>query len=127
MHFYPDFLNVYGIRSAPYLNNTMTIRLEPPLTIEYREIDYVMKALDRICEIVYKKDYAWLYRYLVSDDSEQPVRVADYRHTIREVKHSRLEGSERPKNRFAFLIHYPGTEDVLNATPSFEQFSAREL
>ncbi len=120
-------LNVYGIRSAPYLNNTMTIRLEPPLTIEYREIDYVMKALDRICEIVYKKDYAWLYRYLVSDDSEQPVRVADYRHTIREVKHSRLEGSERPKNRFAFLIHYPGTEDVLNATPSFEQFSAREL
>ena len=34
-------LNCYHIRLAPYLNNSMTLRLEPPLTVEDEAIDYV--------------------------------------------------------------------------------------
>ncbi|NPV90921.1 MAG: aminotransferase class III-fold pyridoxal phosphate-dependent enzyme [Firmicutes bacterium] len=119
-------LNVCGIRSAPFLNNTMTIRLEPPLTIEYHEIDRLLEALDRICQTIYLKDYAWLFGYLLGD-SRQPTALKDYRaRTMRPVKCSKLESGEQPKNRFAFLIHYPGQAELVNATPSFEQWSAEQ-
>jgi len=119
-------LNVFGIRCAPFLNNTMTIRLEPPLTIEYHEIDRVIEALDKICEIIYRKDYAWLFRYIIGDNTK-PGRVADYRHTLRPVKSSKLKAGEKPTKKFAFLVHYPGIGDMIDATPSLEQMSGREL
>lgn len=120
-------LNVYGIRCAPFLNSPFTIRLEPTLTIEYSEIDAVLEALDRICEIVYLKDYAKLFRFLVGDN-RPPRRVADYRQqTMREVRFSQLKPGEKPTRKFAFIIHYPGISDLINATPSFEQWSEAEL
>ncbi|MDH7479150.1 MAG: aminotransferase class III-fold pyridoxal phosphate-dependent enzyme, partial [Syntrophomonadaceae bacterium] len=120
-------LNVYGIRCAPFLNSPMTIRLEPPLTIEYLEIDAMLEALDRICEIVYLKDYAQLFRFLVGDN-RRPRGAADYRQqTLREVRFSQLKPQEKPTRKFAFLVHYPGTSDLVNATPSFEQWNEAEL
>lgn len=120
-------LNVYRIRSAPFLNNSKTIRLEPPLTIEYHEMDYMLEALDRICELVYFKDYARLFKYIMGD-CRKPTRVEDYRQrTMREVKPSLIKEGEAPSRRFAFLIHYPGINDLVNTTPSFEQLSEEEL
>ena len=119
-------LNVCGIRCAPFLNNTMTIRLEPPLTIEYSEIDRLLEALDRICQTIYLKDYAWLCGYLLGDN-RQPSSLKDYRdRTMRAVKCSILEPGEAPRHRFAFLIHYPGLAEMVNATPSFEQWSVEQ-
>ena len=60
-------LNVYQIRLAPFLNNSMTLRLEPTLTISYSEIDRVLEALEVICQILNNHDYASLYRYLIGD------------------------------------------------------------
>ncbi len=120
-------LNVYGIRCAPFLNNPMTMRLEPPLTITMEEIDRSVEALDQICEIVYKKDYVWLFKYLLGDTSP-PSQVRDYRAlTLRPVVGSSLRPGERPARRFAFLVHYPGREDVVHATPSLEQLTETEL
>ncbi|NSW82860.1 MAG: aminotransferase class III-fold pyridoxal phosphate-dependent enzyme [Syntrophothermus sp.] len=119
-------LNVYGIRSAPFLNNPMTVRLEPPLTIEWEEIDRCVAALDQICEIVYKKDYVWLFKYLLGDET-RPGQVKDYRWTLREVKSSELNPGEKPSHRFAFLIHYPGHDDLIHATPSLEQLREDQL
>ncbi len=51
-------LNVYGIRLAPFLNNSMTLRLEPTLTITCEEIDRVIKALEVCCQIMSWRDYS---------------------------------------------------------------------
>ena len=71
-------LNVFNIRLAPFLNNPMTLRLEPPLTITEEEIDYVISALYSICEILKMKDYALLYAFLIGDNSK-PQNIIDWR------------------------------------------------
>ncbi|MBO8159852.1 MAG: aminotransferase class III-fold pyridoxal phosphate-dependent enzyme [Thermosyntropha sp.] len=119
-------LNVYNIRLAPFLNNPMTLRLEPPLTITYEEIDYVMEALEIVCEILSKKDYAKLYRYLLGDYSKPGV-IDDYRSVSRKIRGSALKEGEKPTEKFAFVIHYPGPEDVVINNPSFKTFSRDEI
>ncbi|MGI6412736.1 MAG: aminotransferase class III-fold pyridoxal phosphate-dependent enzyme [Syntrophomonadaceae bacterium] len=118
-------LHVYNIRIAPFLNNSMTLRLEPPLTITYEQIDYVIKALEKICHIIEYRDFAKLYRYLI-DDYSKPGVVIDYRPVSRVTKHSAL-GSYREANRFAFIIHYPGVEDVIINNPSFADYTRQDL
>lgn len=119
-------LNVYGIRLAPFLNDSMTLRLEPSLTITYPEIDRVMTALDVCCKIMNYKDYAQLYRYLLGD-TRQPNNIKDYRLQSRSVKHSRLKPGESVDHKFAFIIHYPAPEDVVLNNPSFAVFERQDL
>lgn len=119
-------LNVYQIRVAPYLNNSMTLRLEPTLTITYEEIDRVMEAIEVICQIMDKQDYAKLYRYLISDYS-QPATVEDYRHLSRPVKSAAAAPQAAAISKFAFVIHYPAPEDVIANNPSFAKFERDEL
>ena len=119
-------LNVYGIRLAPFLNDSMTVRLEPSLTISYAEIDRVIEALEVCCRIMHYKDYAQLYRYLLGDKS--PVLdIKDYRLQSRTTKHSRLEAGETADHKFAFIIHYPAPEDVVLNNPSFAALDRDDL
>jgi len=119
-------LNVHHIRLAPFLNDSMTLRLEPSLTISYAEIDRVVKALTRVCEIMYYQDYAQFYRYLLGDYT-LPAATRDYRAVTRRVKASELADGEAAQERFAFIIHYPAPEDVSTNNPSFSSFSRKEL
>ncbi|HWP96932.1 MAG TPA: aminotransferase class III-fold pyridoxal phosphate-dependent enzyme [Syntrophomonadaceae bacterium] len=119
-------LNVYNIRLAPFLNESMTLRLEPTLTITYEEIDYLLQALEDLCTILEHQDYAKLYRFLL-DDCSRPDQIRDYRPFFRGIKPSTLREGEQISNRFAFILHYPGPEDMVCGNPSFEQFSREEL
>jgi len=119
-------LNVHHIRLAPFLNDSMTLRLEPALTISCEEIDRVIEALTRVCEIMYYQDYAQFYRYLIGDYS-LPANTRDYRANTRRVKASQLGDDESVQERFAFIIHYPAPEDVSTNNPSFGSFSRKEL
>ncbi|HOB11663.1 MAG TPA: aminotransferase class III-fold pyridoxal phosphate-dependent enzyme [Syntrophomonadaceae bacterium] len=119
-------LNVYHIRLAPFLNNPMTLRLEPTLTITIEEIDRVMEALEVVCRILSCRDYALLYRFLIGDCS-RPENIVDYRSSSRKIKASSLEEGEKPAHKFAFIIHYPGPEDVIANNPSFVRFTRNEL
>ncbi|MDD4776277.1 MAG: aminotransferase class III-fold pyridoxal phosphate-dependent enzyme, partial [Syntrophomonas sp.] len=119
-------LNVYQIRLAPFLNNSMTLRLEPTLTISIEEIDRVLEALEVICQLLNYRDYASLYRYLIGD-RRKPGVIIDYRPLSRPVKSSPLQPGEEPTRRFAFLIHYPAPEDVVINNPSFASYSREEL
>ncbi len=119
-------LNVYGIRLAPFLNDSMTLRLEPALTITYEEIDRVVAALDVCCHIMCWRDYSKLYRYLLGDRS--PVTdIQDYRSQSRKTKYSVLKPGEKSDHKFAFIIHYPAPEDVVLNNPSFASMSRDEL
>lgn len=121
-------LNVYNIRLAPFLNNPMTLRLEPPLTITWQEIDYVMDVIDTICQILSCRDYSKLYRYLIGDLS-RPRReeIKDYRPVSRTVKASHLGVNEKATEKFAFIIHYPAPEDVIINNPSFKSYTRDEI
>lgn len=119
-------LNVCGIRLAPFLNSSMTLRLEPVLTIEYEEIDRVIEALAMICRIMDHKDYSQLYRYLLGDNS-RPREIKDYRSQSRKTRYSSLQTGEMADHKFAFIIHYPGPEDVILNNPSFASLSREEL
>jgi len=119
-------LNVYQIRLAPFLNNSMTLRLEPTLTISYSEIDRVLEALEVICQILNNHDYASLYRYLIGD-RRHPKVINDYRSYSRRNKASILQPGERASKKFAFIIHYPAPEDVVINNPSFASYSRNQL
>lgn len=119
-------LNVYNIRLAPFLNDSMTLRLEPALNISYEDMDYVVKALDIVCKIVSYRDYSLFYRYLIGDYSK-PGEIIDYRPYSRKTKSSRLKAGEEVSEKFAFIIHYPAPEDVVANNPSFASFNRDEL
>ncbi len=119
-------LNVYQIRLAPFLNNSMTLRLEPTLTISYSEIDRVLEALEVICQILNNHDYASLYRYLIGD-RRRPKVINDYQACSRRNKASILQLGERASKKFAFIIHYPAPEDVVINNPSFASYSRNQL
>ncbi len=118
-------LNVHGIRLAPFLNSSMTLRLEPALTITYPEIDRVLAALEIICRIMNYRDYAQFYRYLLGDSKPIP-DIKDYRPQSRITKYSALEPDETVGHKFAFIIHYPAPEDVVLNNPSFAALSREE-
>lgn len=119
-------LNVYNIRLAPFLNNSMTLRLEPSLLIEYEEMDYLIQALHDLCKILNYRDYSLLYRFIIGDPV-RPELFTDYRSHSRANRSSKLSDNEGIKGRFAFIIHYPGPEDIIANNPSFSRFEREEL
>jgi predicted amino acid dehydrogenase len=119
-------LNVFQIRLAPFLNNSMTLRLEPTLTISYQEMDRMLEALEVICRILNNRNYAVLYRYLIGDN-RRPNFIGDYRPYCRNTKASALQPNQQADRKFAFLIHYPAPEDVVVNNPSFASYSRNEL
>ncbi len=119
-------LNIYNIRLAPYLNSSMTLRLEPTLTITYEEIDRVIDALDIVFKILYYRDYSKLYRHLIGD-YRKPENIIDYRAGNRSIKSSKLSPGETAEEKFAFIIHYAAPEDVVLNNPSFATYSRDEI
>lgn len=119
-------LNCHQIRVAPFLNNPMTLRLQPTFTITYDEIDLVMERIAIICSIMKMRDYAQLYRFLIGDNQINP-KIKDYRPISKKIKSSQLQEDETATEKFAFLIHYPGPEDIVANNPSFDIFSRQEL
>lgn len=119
-------LNVHHIRIVPFLNDPLTLRMQPPLNVDRCDIDYFCEAFDRLCEILYKKDFYLLYRYTVGD-CRIPVEVRDYRDRNLPILSSMIDETSHLVGSFAFLCHYPSTNDLIKNTPSFEQFSEEEL
>ena len=119
-------LNVFNIRLAPFLNNSTTLRLEPPLIIEYDEMDRMVEALSLICKIIHYRDFAKLYRFLIGDYTV-PVHINDYRSQSRSVQSSVLQDGETAEQKYAFIVHYPAPEDVVLNNPSFASYSREEL
>ena len=96
-------LNVFNIRLAPFLNNSTTLRLEPPLIIEYDEMDRMVEALSLICKIIHYRDFAKLYRFLIGDYTV-PVHINDYRSQSRSVQSSVLQDGETAERNMLSLF-----------------------
>ncbi|WP_418791368.1 aminotransferase class III-fold pyridoxal phosphate-dependent enzyme [Phosphitispora sp. TUW77] len=118
-------LHVHNIRCAPFLNNSMTLRLQPALTVSSKQIVQALKALENVVKILYYQDYSELYSYIL--DRKSDGTIADFRKYRKPVKSSSLLDGEKPTEKFAFLIHYPAVEDLTKNNPSFSKLEEAEL
>ncbi len=119
-------LNVEQFRVMPFLNESQTIRIQPPLTVEMSDIKRFIDSLDVLCDILYHKDYYLLYRYLTGDYRRADC-VRNYRPYNAPIVASRIDATDPPTASFAFLCHYPSIQDMIKNTPSFEQFTKEQL
>ncbi len=119
-------LNVHRLRLAPFLNDSMTLRLEPPLIITIPEIDRMMSAIENICEILDTRNYAHLYHYVLGEYRRMPIEH-DYRSFSKSVQASVTENGDEHSGKFGFILHYPSTDDIVANNPSFKKLSDEEL
>ncbi|ADG82307.1 aminotransferase class III-fold pyridoxal phosphate-dependent enzyme [Thermincola potens] len=117
-------LNIHKIRVAPFLNNPMTMRLQPSLTIAADEINTALHGLEQVVKALYYQDHCELYSYIIG---KEPGPIRDFRSERKAVKGSELLPEEKPTEKFAFLIHYPSSEDVIKNNPSFKKASKDNL
>ncbi len=125
-------LHIHSVRVAPFLNNPMTLRLEPAYTVNKLELDKALKAIEKVVEILYYQDYCKLYSYLFETKDSTCVlpgsdTVSDFRPYQKRITCSEIPEGKAINNKFAFLIHYPDTIDVKKNNPSFEVLSDKEL
>lgn len=113
------------VRCAPFLNNPMTLRLQPSLTVTLREADTALGAIAHVVEALYYGDYSRLFSYLI--DKKVTGGIKDYRKFRKPVVSSQLKPGEKPTESFAFLCHYPSTEEVKKNNISFSEMSNLEL
>ncbi|HWI54828.1 MAG TPA: aminotransferase class III-fold pyridoxal phosphate-dependent enzyme, partial [Desulfobacteria bacterium] len=113
------------VRFAPFLNNPMTLRLQPSLIVGLGEVDTALSAIEYVTEILYHGDYNKLFSYLINRKHSAPVK--DYRNLIKPVVGSKLKPGEKPSESFAFIIQYPSTEEMKKTNISFEEMTNQEL
>jgi len=118
-------LHVHKVRCAPFLNNSMTLRMQPALTVSREQIGQALGALEDVVKVIYYQDYSELYSYLLGRKSDG--MVTDFRKYRKPVKASALLPGEKPSEKFAFLIHYPAVMDMVKNNPSFIKLDAAEL
>ncbi len=120
-------LNNNHIITAPVFNDAHFLRLEPPFTVGPAEVDEVIAACDELCDVVRKKDYYKLFRYLTHvGDTPRPPGCWPSAAADRHQQHNG-SGSQNQKPSFAFLVHYGTEEDYVRTDPSFVNFTPEEM
>ena len=67
----------HRILTAPTFNHSGVLRIEPPLTITSREIDYLLLALEDVARLLTDGDFARLFEY-ITGTPESPAASQDY-------------------------------------------------
>lgn len=104
-------LNRHRVLTAPVINQSATLRLEPPLTVTQGEVDHLLHALERAGELMNRHDYLPLLDYLSHPEDADPPRP---RQRVQEEDRP-APAVRKPTGKFAFLIH-PTDKDVLYQT-----------
>lgn len=117
-------LNKHNIITSPGLNRKDFLRIEPPLTITYDQIDTFLRALRVAGRLIHNKDISELVRYLTSDESNQEIVNINRVKLLQSKKPKHRNGlsilkkiashKTQPTGRYAFLIHPPTDQDLLS-------------
>ena len=116
-------LNVERIVTAPVFNDTMTLRLQPPLVTTRADLDQCLGALAKMCDLLDREAYGALVRHLVAPWRRARMKPSDLALPLRGP--SRNVPAATP-GRFCFLIHYTQEADLLHSDPSFDIFTSEE-
>ena len=114
--------NRHHVVTAPLFNDSHVLRIQPPLTITKGELSRLVDGLDEICAFAAGGRYDQILRHLVA--------VREYRSPRRTARYSTRKGGQRvqkPLDRFAFLVHYTNSKDLIESDPSFANFEPDEI
>jgi acetylornithine/succinyldiaminopimelate/putrescine aminotransferase/predicted amino acid dehydrogenase len=121
--------NVHRIRVAPTLSDPQTIRLEPSVLIEDREIDRFLAALEDVCIKLRNRDVIGLTRYFIEgpDEASDVTRVAsDAKYVIFEEPSYWRRELDPPPIRVAWLFHLMYASDLLTLEPGAASLTEEE-
>jgi acetylornithine/succinyldiaminopimelate/putrescine aminotransferase/predicted amino acid dehydrogenase len=110
-------LNVEGVRVAPTLNGKAVIRIEPALTIRWRECEQLLGALERALALFATGDTGRVIGSILDGEQRPNVRKSA---APREWVRVEPQPTER---RFGFLMHPLDFASFAEFDPSLEQLS----
>lgn len=112
-------LNEEGVRLMPTTSSSLTLRIEPSAYIGEAEMEHCVRALDRLCRILYFADAGRLLRYLTTtqtgscaDAERDPPSDWRARHPLNEL----VVPTGEPQ--VAFLTYFINPEDMSRWDPS---------
>jgi len=107
------------IRVFPTLSAPRVLRLEPSAYISYMDLDKVLHAFERLCEVLIENNTHELLRFVTGERTIAKYQAKTY---PKEKKVDRIDSSV-PK--VGFLIHYIHEGQLKAIDPSFEMVSAK--
>jgi acetylornithine/succinyldiaminopimelate/putrescine aminotransferase/predicted amino acid dehydrogenase len=110
-------LNVEGVRVAPTLNGKAVIRIEPALTIRWRECEQLLGALERALALFATGDTGRVIGSIV-DGEQRPAM----RKSAAACEWVRIE-PQPTERRFGFLMHPLDFASFAEFDPSLDQLS----
>jgi len=114
-------LHEHGIRVAPTLSSSATIRLEPSAFISEADCALLLTAIRRLCEVIYKRNIYELTRFIVNAESPGSTEeVGDYRTASTPVE------LPRTMRKVAFIGHFIEARHMPLFDKSYERFTAEE-
>ncbi|PWB35341.1 pyridoxalphosphate dependent aminotransferase [Pseudomonas sp. SDI] len=117
-------LQFEGMRVAPSGSNSNVLRLEPPACISHGEIDALLLALAKVCDLLQRGDALPLAAGVCADSIERPVPRA----TCFEVEDRGLLADPHTPvvGRVAFINHLIDADAIGDADPSLAQLSPEQ-
>ncbi|HTK76204.1 MAG TPA: aminotransferase class III-fold pyridoxal phosphate-dependent enzyme, partial [Gemmataceae bacterium] len=115
-------LNVEGVRVAPTLNGKAVIRIEPALTMKWRECERVLEAVERTLAAFASGDTGAVVASILAGRSR--------RSTIPANAPPKSWVGVRPREnerRFAFLLHPLDLKSIVDFDPSLATLSGEAL
>jgi acetylornithine/succinyldiaminopimelate/putrescine aminotransferase/predicted amino acid dehydrogenase/acyl carrier protein len=100
-------LNVEGVRTAPTLNGSNVLRIEPPLVATWKDCEWFLGAFERTLSTLAKGDTAEFIGHLVGYDGRSAPASRSVRHVSSGRPRSFGAGKTASEGdgRFAFLMH----------------------
>jgi acetylornithine/succinyldiaminopimelate/putrescine aminotransferase/acyl-CoA synthetase (AMP-forming)/AMP-acid ligase II/predicted amino acid dehydrogenase/acyl carrier protein len=93
-------LNVTGVRTAPTLNGSDVLRIEPPLIATWEHCQLFLEALQYTLDVLDKGNTAYFTGHLIGFESPQAVPAPS-----KQAHERRTASRHAQEGRFAFLLH----------------------
>ena len=113
-------LNVEGVRVAPTLNGNSVIRIEPPLTIRWKECEELLAALERTLTVFAGGDMGLILGSILDGTPRK----------IKRMNRPTAKATIRPRakeTRFAFLLHPLQCTGYADFDPTLKSLSMTEI
>ena len=110
------------IRVLPTLSDPRVLRLEPSAYISYADLDRVVKAFGRLCEVLAKCNAHALLRFVAGNHTATRFPVKDYSQRQR----SQSKPTDDSGTKVGFLVHFLDERQLAAIDSSFANFSSRE-
>ncbi|MCC6077436.1 aminotransferase class III-fold pyridoxal phosphate-dependent enzyme [Pseudomonas sp. GCM10022188] len=112
------------LRVAPSGSNANVIRLEPPACISFAEIDELTGALQRVCEMLRRRDAFPLAAGVCADQiSEVPPRTDNF---VMEQTFPKADKGTQVVARVAFINHLIDADMLSDVDPSLAPLTAEQ-